>query len=350
MKTKRLIPAGLLLVILGIIIVAVRFLAAPEPSYGGKPFSAWFKAYSGASGQTWYAPPSSGVYFSTNRPTWITASNRWNWTVVSNRVGWIVITNRPVVAAPRTTPTVDEPWLAIRTIGSNAAPFLAAQMRHGHWERIYERNFTNLPAFLQKRLPNPGQRWLFRLRAIEIANRLGAAAHDTAPALLQLFYENDPRTSFAVMPALRSVRVARVDVVELILRLGTEKRFQEVFRIAGELGWRDREVARLFGKILAGPDTSFHRDAIRMLEAGGGRALPAADAIISALNHPDSEVRYLSARSLEQIAKEIPSEERPELEAKLSVAVMDQSVIVSNVSKRVLARLRGEEVPLPYQH
>ena len=349
MNRKRLFLAVLLLTGIGLAAIIVGSRRTPEPSFEGKPLNAWFKAYAVTTGQTIYTPPAPGHYFTTNQPTWLNSTNRHNFIVVSNRLRWLVITNPPVFVPTPTKPPADDPWNAIRAIGSNAAPFLSAQMRHGVWEKFYERNFTNLPALLQKKLPHPAQRWLFRMRAIEIANRLGPKAHDTAPALLKLLYETDPRTLSAVMPALRSVRAERVDVAELILRLGTEKRFREVFSVASEMGWKDREVARLFGKILAGPDKSFHRDAIRMLEAGGIRALPAADAIIGALNHPDSEVRYLAARSLEQIAKEIPPEERPELETKLRVAVADQSVIVSNVSRRVLARLHGAVIPSPYQ-
>lgn len=349
MKTKRLLFAGSAVAILAALTIAAWLRPAAEPIYRDKPLSAWFKAYGGTPGQTLPTPTPLRWYPFTNPPTWINATNHGKFMVISNRLGWFVITNQPVAPTPFSKPREDEAWTAIRTIGSNAVPFLAEKMRHGRWERIYERNFTNLPALLQKKLPQPGQRWLMRMRAIDVAKRLGPAAHDTAPALLLLLHETDPRTLSPVMAALRSVRAERVDVAEVILRLGTEKRFKEVFLVAGEMGWKDREVAKLLGQILTGPDTSLHRDAIRMLEAGGIRALPAADAILSSLSHGDSEVRYLSARALEQIAKDVPSAERENLESKLRVAVTDQSVMVSNVSRRVLARLRGEVVPSAYQ-
>lgn len=349
MKTKRLLFAGSAVAILAAITIAVWLRPAAEPTYRGKPLSEWFKAYGGTPGQALPTPTPLRWYPFTNPPTWINATNHGKFMVISNRLGWFVITNQPVAPTPFSRPREDEAWTAIRTIGSNAVPFLAEKIRPDRWEKLYERNFTNLPPLLQKRLPHPAQRWLMRMRAIDIASRLGPAAHETAPALLKLLYETDPRTLGPVMSALRSVRAERVDVAEVILRLGTEKRFREVLQVGTEMGWKDREVARLLGKILAGPDTLLHRDAIRMLEASGVRALPAAEAIIQALKHPDSEVRYLAARSLEQIAREIAPAERPELEAKLRVAALDQSVIVSNVSRRVLLRLQGVDVPAPYR-
>ncbi len=348
MKTKRLLLAGLLSSLLAVVAVLIWAGRRPEPTYRGTPLSAWFKAYAGTPVQTLAPPAAARPFFTTNPPTWITAANRGRFIVFSNQMGWVIITNQVYSPAPPTKPSADDPWLAIQAIGSNAAPFLAAQMRHGRWEKFYERNFTNLPTFLQKELSHPEERWLRRMRAIDLANRLGYAANATAPALLQLLYETDPRTLGPVMSALRSVRAERVDVAELILRLGVENRFREVFCVAGEMGWKDREVAKLLGKILTGPDPTLHYEAIHLLESAGVRARPAADAIIASLGHKDSEIRYLSARALEQIARDIPPEERPALEAQLRIAATDSSIIVSNVARRVLARLEGQEVPSPY--
>lgn len=352
MKLKRLHLAGLLLVIIGAGTVAICFRPTPEPSYNGKRLGVWFKEYTGRAGQSLLAPSGAGaryVYFSTNYPSWITAQNRASFSVVSNRGGWFVLTNRSIsLPAPSPAPTNDA-WTAIRAIGSNAAPYLAAQMHRSRWERYYERNFTNLPAFLQKKLPHPAQKWFARQRAIEIAERLGPAAHETAPALLELLYEGDSRSQRTVVPALLSVRADRVKVTAALVRLETEKRYPEILQIVPKLGWKDRETARLLGRILAGPDPTVHREAMRLLEAGGACAAPAAEPIIAALKHQDPEVRYLAARALEQIAKTVPPDEKPELEQRLRALLADKSVIVRNVSRRVLTKLGVSNLPAPLE-
>lgn len=316
MKTRRLLISFLALaMIVGVMVLILR-RAPAEPRHNGKPLSVWFQEYTGVRpGQMGPMPPG---------PPFI---------IVSNRIIW----NERKPLAP------DSAWPAIAAIGSNAAPFLAAQMRHTRLDRFYERNYTNLPTLLRKRVPDPGERWLRRLRAIEIAERLGPAAHATAPALLRLLRRADPRLISVLPKALKSVRANRSDVAAVILQFGAEQKFPEVFRLVGEFGASDPGVARLLGKILAGSQTMFHRDAIRLLEASGARAAPATAEIIGALAHPDAEVRYLAARALEQIAQNIPADAQPEFERLLRRAMADKSVMVSNAARRVLLRFNSTE-------
>lgn len=341
-RTLAIWLAFALVIVLGFAAWKIARTSA-EPSYGGKPLSVWFREYSGA--RQILPPPVivPQVVAVTSNRVFLVVSNRLV-SVTSNQLPVYFPRGWPTAGRPASVPATDSisPLTAFDAIGSNAAPFLAAQMRLTAWDRFYERNYTNLPAALQKRLPSPGDRWSRRSRAIEIAQRLGSAAHDTSPALLKLLREGDIRLASTLPRALKSVRADRADVAAVILHFSARTNHAEVFRLVGEFGVSDPGVARLLGKMLAGPQTRLHRDAIRLLENSGARAAPATPEIIGALTHPDAEVRYLAARALEQIAQSIPADARTDFERLLRDAQADPSVMVSNVTRRILLRMQTE--------
>ena len=350
MKPKRwhfvLAAGGGLLLAL----VALPFLGSNQPSYQGKPVSVWFKAYAYSSN----APP-PGLYsfpYSGNARVvrWVGG--------VSNTVPGAVW---PV--APRTPAT---PWPgnpaedALRALGSNAVPYLVTQLRYGRLDRAYNIAFTNLPAFIQRRLANPGEKQWYQIRAMDALGELGDTARGATPALLELLRQGDPRLRPRVFTTLRRVYADGLAVSGLLLRLGDEKRYAEVLEVAGQTKWQGREVAQLFGEILDSPDRNLHLDAIRLLEAGGERASSALDAVLGALRSQDREVRYLAARTVENICRQVSPEARPKIEAALRPCLSDQHEMVRNVAARTLANLppggsasmeaRAEVVARPATH
>lgn len=335
MKPKRshfvlVAGVGLLLAL-----VALPFLGSNQPSYQGKPVSVWFKAYAYSSNT-----PAPGLYsfpYSGNA-----RMVRW--------VGWVsnIVPGAVWPVAPRTPAT---PWPgnpaedALRALGSNAVPYLVTQLRYGRLDRAYTIAFTNLPAFIQRRLANPGEKQWYQIRAMDALSDLGDTARGATPALLELLRQGHPRLRPRVFTTLRRVYADGFAISGLLLRLGDEKRYAEVLEVAGQTKWQGREVAQLFGEILNSPDRNLHLDAIRLLEAGGERAAPALDAVLGALRSQDREVRYLAARTVENIYRLVSPEARLKIEAALRPCLSDQHEMVRNVAARTLANLTLSNSP-----
>ena len=139
--------------------------------------------------------------------------------------------------------------------------------------------------------------------------------------------------------ALQRLGVDRSSVNEVMLRLGAERRYDEVVNLAFQLGWEGREVARLLGSLLQSSDAQLRIRAITLLERGGREASAAWDQIMAALKDPEEEVRYLAARSLEKIGSD-----SPQMIAALRASLTDSNVMVSNVTRRILKKIEPEAV------
>jgi len=239
--------------------------------------------------------------------------------------------NQPQAAPP------DPAWEALRALGPKAVPHLVRQLRFPLWERPYERVVTNLPPVVQRRLPSPSKTRTGRYQAIEAIGRLGDAASNAAPALLELLEQRDPRLRFRVVRTLRNVHADRRSINAALMRLAAQRRYTDVLDIAQQLGWGGREMVRLLGTILQSPDTAMRQNAMTLLEHAGRDARPALEQITVALSDQDGEVRYLAARSLENIG-----DDSPPVTKALQSSLEDTDVKVRNVARRTLLKIAPE--------
>ena len=337
MKLKRL---GVILVVLAgllLLAAALPFLRSNEPAYEGKTVSAWFKEYAHATNATTQLQlPNLTVQ---GRAILLRAmSNGANIKMLqalTNQLFWVGGI-RPEMAAPR-----EPAWKALQALGSNAVPCLVHHLSYSPVDRAYERAVTNLPAFLQRRLPNPLEKRWYRIRALQTLAALKDSARGATPALLDLLRKPEPLLRSQVLTTLRSIYADRHSISGLLLQLGEQKRYSEVLEIARETKWEGREAARLFGEILQATNTALHRDAIRLLEESGERAAPALDGILVALRSTDGEVRYLATRTIESIGRKVPPEAQPPMAAALEASLNDEKDSVRNVARRALAKLNN---------
>lgn len=308
MKAKRPWFIIFILAVLALALVTGRWLFFEEPTYAGKTVSVWFAEYAYATNAV--GPQPARIVFINQKPVWQMA-----------------------------TPAPPDPaWEALRALGSNAVPCLVQHLRYGPLDRAYESAVTNLPAFLQRKLPNPMQRRWYRIRALQALAQLRDAARPATPAVLALLRKREPLLRSQVLATLRSIYADGHSISGLLLQLGAQRRYPEVLEIARETKWEGREVARLFGAMLDSPDTTLHRDAIKLLEAAGERAAPALDSILAALHSPDGEVRYLAARAVENISPKAPAEARLNIELAMQACLSDEREMVRNVASRVLSK------------
>ncbi|MHB8524518.1 MAG: HEAT repeat domain-containing protein [Limisphaerales bacterium] len=141
------------------VISALFLLGPPEPVYQGKPISFWFaqnEAHGGAD------------------------------------------------------PLSEEARKAFYDFGSNAVPFLVAELQPSTIRRFYYDNWPRLPVALRRRLPIPGSPYNDQFQAVMLLGELGPDARAAVPALV-LIAKNDPRYVHIsrTSGALRVVQVFR---------------------------------------------------------------------------------------------------------------------------------------------
>lgn len=317
-----------------LVLVAHGLGDADQPIYQGKTVGQWFMEYAYASNAPSTPPRNLSLRTLPDgrmELVQITSDGRF--------VKLLSTTNRAELFAwmrQRTLPPRDAAWDALQAIGSNAVPCLVRHFRAGVLERAYERSFTNLPPVIQKQLPNPSQRQWLRVRAIDTLARLklGESGRAATPYLLELLERRDPSLRRAVVNALRSLHVAPRVTTRVLLRLGSQRKYDDVVEIAGRMGWDGDDMARLLGNILQSPDPALRKEAMSLLERSGTAATPVLDSIVLALNDPDWEVRYLAARCLEAMGTN-----SPQVVSALRTALEDESVMVQNVARRTLTNV-----------
>jgi hypothetical protein len=323
-----LVAVCLLASLVLLVIFAAGLWSADEPTFEGKTVSVWFREYAYASNSALYTasgmPGGRTVIFpagSGKRPV-LTSSS----TNLQVRVWY---------------PTADPAWDALESIGSNAVPCLVRHFRSGVVDRAYERAFTNLPVAVQKKLPNPSQKRWLRIRAIDALARLklGESGQVATPYLLELLKQRDPSLRRAVSYALRSLYADRRSITQVLLKLGSQRKYADVVEIASQMGWEGDDMARLLGEILQSPDPALRREAMSLLERSGTAAAPVLDTIVLALRDSDKEVRYLAARSVEAIGTN-----SPQVVTALRSALEDENVMVQNVTRRTLTNFAPEAV------
>ena len=234
----------------------------------------------------------------------------------------------------------DPAWDALRAMGTNAVPYLVGQLRGIPFEPTYTRGFTNLPAVLQKKLPDPGERRYFRVRALEALSGIGDPSGIATPVLLNLLRKRDRALQFSLYQACRKLGVDQRLISQVLLELGAKGRHQDVLEIAENLGWEGDDVAELLGTVLKSPDVALRRRAIVVLERSGPAAAPALDDMLMALRDSDAEVRYLAARALEGLGANTA-----QIADALRVSLNDSNIMVQTVAQRALLRIADQTTP-----
>lgn len=332
MKSKRWMLV--IVVLLGLLFLAtLPFHGSKEPAYQGKTVSVWFRDYAYGSNTTTrpvvanLTPPMHAILAHAKSNGVLPQVLQ----TMSNHLS--MLTSAQLSRTPPREPALD----ALQALGSNAVPCLVRHLRIGPLDRAYERAVTNLPVFVQRRLPSPAQKRWYRVRALQALSQLKDSARSGTPALMELLHQREPQLRSQVLATLRSIYADAHSISGVLLQLGKEKRYDEVLLIARETKWQGREVAHLFGKILQATNTALHREAITLLEAAGARAAPALDSILLALQHEDSEVRYLAARTMEKIGED--AQLGPRIQPALQRRLLDPSEMVRNVAQRALGKI-----------
>jgi hypothetical protein len=334
MKPKRWIL--ILVVLVGLVYLAtLPFLGSKEPTYQGKTVSVWFKEYAYGSNTatrpiaTNLTPPMHAVLAhakSNGVPPQVLFA-------LSNQYArWA---SADLYEIPPRDPALE----ALQALGSNAVPYLLQYLRVGPLDRTYDRVVTNLPVFVQSRLPSPTQKRWDRNQALEALSRLEDSARSATPVLLELLRKPEPFSRLHVLATLRSIYADAYSISDLLLELGKEQHYADVLETARQTKWQGREVAQLFGEILHATNTALHRDAIYLLESSGERAAPALDGILAALRSTDGEVRYLAARTMENIGRKVMPEAQSRVAAALAASLDDEKDTVRNVARRAMAKL-----------
>lgn len=342
MQSKRAIWVGLL-ILAGFGLVPTQLSRkADEPAYQGKSVSVWFQEFAYSSN----APPAPVQVLSMRvKPDGSVV------VMQRNAAGNVVMLNSPTNPAARaiwlqqqmSSPQYlwrDPSLQALQALGSNAVPHLVAHLGGNMFDQAYKRVFTNLPALLQRKLPDPRQSIWLRARALNALSQLGEPARDAAPRFLPLLKQRDPFLRSSVLAAVRTLHVDRHLVTPVLLQLGSKRRYQEVVEIADQTGWEGEEMAELLGTILKSPDPALRRQAMALLERSGTAASPQVDGIIRALGDSDAEVRYLAVRSLEVIGTN-----SPQVTNALIASLKDENNMVQTVARRTLSKIAPETVP-----
>lgn len=231
----------------------------------------------------------------------------------------------------------DPPWEAIGALGERAVPCLLRHLTSVASETNGAPNSAQVTDGVAFPAAGRARVWLERCQAVELIQRLGMAARSAAPVLFGLLKKGGQPDEAELCAALRSVRADADKVNTFLLALARQHRDAEVLRFAFRLGWSDPELARRFGRMLSASDATRQHDALVLLEASGGRATPALEAIIGALRDADGEVRYLAARALENIGKQATPEARRRIIAGLKHSLEDPNPMVSGIARRLVA-------------
>ena len=303
---------------LGLIAGALGFIAWKrhgEPRYQGKTTAEWFQQFRSQGLRT---PPGQTI-------------------VIRTSLGVRIVTSiGPPFYPPSYSPSAsDTARNALRQLGTNAVPYLSAQVRRrdGIWERVYPRTLGKLPLSVQKALHGPpSPRDLIRRDAAEAISALGANGVGAVPALLQALRYCEPMSEDTILSTLRRLDYRSQDADELIEFLTRKGQYSRAIKTASSLyivtpetgrcllqslsstKVLDRQLcvyflgyfARHASVVLPGltgalkdPSRDVRLAAARMLEEFGVAATPAMPVLAEALRSDDSELRYLSARALE---------------------------------------------------
>jgi hypothetical protein len=225
------------------------------------------------------------------------------------------------------TPVHNQPdpaWTAFQALGEKAIPPLV--------------RYLNPPG--KTATTEPAQ--LARSQAIDLIHRLGPTARSAAPALLVLLKQAEASEAEAVCAAIASVRPEPQLINQFLLELGKAQRNADLLHYAQRFGWSGPDAAQMLGNLLHLRDRETAHEAIVLLEAAGAEAQAATEQIVSALNHPDEEIRYVAARSLAQLAPSTPAASQA-----LQGLTNDPNGMVQTVARKAMAGRAGPRSDRP---
>ncbi len=142
-----------------------------------------------------------------------------------------------------------------------------------------------------------------RSRAAELLGRMGPAAKDALPALLERVKLRNDRDMEAVLKAIGGIGPAAGEAVAPMVELVRDKSARkEHKRLAGKAIVKigAPAVPRLI-EALSDPDPGYRYGAARALAKIGGPAEPAREALGGLKNDPDQKVKFWARKALETL-------------------------------------------------
>ena len=347
MRRRILILSGVLLLLLSCA-VAVRWRQSHEPVWQGKTVSEWF------------------VEFRKARPLHRHA------VTIFRPAGFGGATN--LVADVAYSENIDEllrdpAARALRALGTNAVPFLEAELRRGDslWARSYRSLSQKMPAVIRQHAPAaPPRRDAIRADAALALAALGTNGARAIPTIVKAYTEPAcfPRWEYGqslrrlpTQPMDFDVLLAGFHGTNLTAALATIKdleictsaaaRILTNVVLAGSIAseallqlqyYRSqaRVVLPALSLALKSSYAQTRVGAARVLRTFGPDAAGALPALTEALMDADEEVRYQSACAMEEMG----TNALPAADA-LSQATNDPSIIVQRVAGRALRNLRS---------
>lgn len=331
---KALVPSALILAVFATLLILWRW--QNQPRFQGKTAAQWFQEFRAANAQQRVqliqVPP---LNYGGMIPARGGAQRAVQ--VIQVSPGVMRVIQPPSPEGPEVTAAVD----GLRGLGTNAVPYLAAQLRRREsWqERFYPYLYVRISPGIRKFLPNPPvPREEIRRQAAWAISALGSSGAPAAPALLDSLKYCGPASEYTILWALSRLDYSRERADEIVLFLTRHGPQTRAIRMASQLwlvspvtahclldilsqtnsnsvtnrGDRVLCVRHLayFGKYapivvpglaaaLQDSDLEIRRTAAQVLEEFGSSAAPALPALEQALQSDDSELRYLATRAVE---------------------------------------------------
>jgi hypothetical protein len=291
-RKKLLILTGCTFAALVVLIVAKR---EREPSYEGRPLSAWLAMYGPRQGRT---PPASERekaadairQIGTNALLWLLAwvayeppISRYNLMPICQRLPQWILCSRPV-----------------QSVLSNRHAEERAQSAMGAFAILGPAAMSAIPELIRR--TNLSSSPAKRDRAMLALTHLGQPAVPTMAALLS---KPDGAADLWVMACIRNLGTnARPLVPILVQNLSNTNWFAATInaRMLGELRFDPELVVPALTKCLQDPRREVRMESPRALMEFGELAREALPALSNALSDPDPDVRNNAARAIQAIA------------------------------------------------
>ncbi len=331
---KALVPAALVLAALATLLILWRW--HNQPRFRGKTTAQWFQEFRAADAQQRVqmiqVPPSNNIGV-----IWARGGAQQPVQVIQVSPGIIRMVQPARLEAPESSAAAD----GLRGLGTNAVPYLAAQLRRREsWrERFYPYLYVRISPGIRKFLPNPPvpRDEIRRQAALAIA-ALGSRGAPAAQALLESLKYCGPASEYSILRALSRLEYDREPADEVVLFLTRHGPQTRAIRVASQLWLVSPTTGRClleilsntnkfdrfdrtlcvrqlgyFGKYapivvpglalaLRDSDREVQRAAAQVLEEFGPAAAPALPALEQALQSDDSELRYQAVRAVEAMA------------------------------------------------
>ena len=346
-RRSLLLASGVLLLLLLVGAVAIQWQRKRQPVWQGKTVGEWFVEFRKARPRhrhpitVWLHVPFGGT---TNRVAQVAYSEHID-----------ELLNDPAAKA-------------LREFGTNAVPFLEAEVRKGDslWTRSYRRLLQKMPPGIRRHAPAASPpRYLIQQDAALALAALGKNGAAAVPAILEAYADAghweylQSLSRLPTLPADLDAMLARFHGSNLHAAVTAVK----ALRIQTSMAARILTNAVLTGKMaseallelhyhraqagialpalsvaLKSRDPQTRECAARVLRTFGPDAAGALPALTEALKSEDEELRYQSACAIEEMG----TNALPAADA-LGQATNDPSAMVQRVATRALRNLRQPE-------